>query len=185
MTADALPPDRAVEPPTPGWSLEHAGDGSIDLITAHGHRHRDVEIRRAFPVTAPRGPIAILAADGTEVAWLDALTDAPPPLQAMVVALLAAREDVPAITTIEHIGESRPAEWQVISDRGPLRFRVAHTDDVFRRGDGSICVTDTDGRRYEIAAVGRLDARSRNLISHLDEPPGASGDAARRATPPS
>jgi hypothetical protein len=161
------PADAVPLAPAPEWRLVPGGDGVVDLVAADGTHHRDVEIRRAFPVSHPEGPIAIFSGEGIEVAWLDALAGAPAAMREVVETVLREREGVPVITAIERIGDSRPAEWRVMTAGGPLRFRVAHTDDVFRRPDGSLCISDANGRRYEIPDPRRLDAQSRRLLEQL------------------
>lgn len=147
-----------------GWRLEWNGRGCLDLVDAAGTRHDDVDLRRCFPVSHPRGPVTVMSAAGAELAWLESLASAPAPLAALVEAVLAEREPAEVITAITDIGEGRPAEWAVTTTRGPCRFRVGHTADLVRRPDGSICVIDTTGTRHEIADPAALDPRSRRLL---------------------
>lgn len=149
-----------------GWRLELDGSGRLDLVDAGGMRHDDVDLRRCFPVSRPRGPVAVISAAGDELAWLESLATAPPALAALIETVLAEREPAEVITAIGAIGDGRPAEWAVTTARGPCRFRVAHTADLLRRPDGSICVIDTIGTRYEIADPAALDTRSRRLLEH-------------------
>lgn len=155
-------PARAEAPA--GWWLELDRAGRLDLVDATGTRHDDVDLRRCFPVSRPRGPVAVISAAGEELAWLESLASAPAPLAALIEAVLAGREPAEVITAITGIGDGRPAEWVVTTARGPGRFRVAHTADLLRRPDGSICVIDTTGTRYEIADPAALDPRSRRLL---------------------
>ena len=88
---------------------------------------------------------------------------APDSLRQFLDQELARREFVPLIERIESISEARPAEWSVITDRGPHRFSVAHPDDLARRPEGSF-VTDTAGIRYRLAPQEALDLPSRRLL---------------------
>ena len=63
----------AVAGATNGWRLERQPDGRLNFIAADGNRHADVDIRRGFPLSAPEGGLAIVAASGVELAWLDSL----------------------------------------------------------------------------------------------------------------
>ena len=154
--------------PAQVWRLERASHGRLDLVDAAGRRHADVDVLRAFPVSAPAGPVAIVADDGTELAWVDALSDLGPSLRDLLERELAQREFLPVIERIETVLDGEPTEWSVFTDRGPRRFQVAHTDDIAYRTDGSAFITDTVGVRYHIPRVSQLDARSRRLLDRID-----------------
>ena len=151
-------------PTGPGWRLERLPHGRVDFVSATGERHEDVDIVRAFPLSHPDGLVAIVAADGAELAWVESLATVGADLAADLRAELAAREFLPLITRIDAVNDAEPAEWAVATDKGPRRFRVAGSDDVSRPGDGSAVITDTFGVRYRIPAVAALDATSRRLF---------------------
>jgi hypothetical protein len=98
-------------------------------------------VLRAFPVTAAQGPVAIVAADGTELAWIDSLEQAGGVLRTVLEQELAQREFLPVIEQILAVTGGEPTEWSVVTDRGPRRFKVAHGDDVARLPAGSAVVT--------------------------------------------
>lgn len=150
-----------------GWRLERHAHGRLSLVAADGARHDNVDVLRGFPVTAPRGPVAVVAADGTELAWIDSLEAAPAPLRAMLEQELAQREFLPVIERIEAVSDSEPAEWSVATDRGPRRFKVAHADDIARLPDDSAFITDIDGIRYHIESLSRLPLRDRRLFEKM------------------
>lgn len=149
-----------------GWTLERRPDGGLDFIAADGVRHPDADIRRAFPLSAPEAGLAVVSEKGVELAWVESLATAEPAVRLFLAAELARREFVPVIERIESISEARPAEWSVITDRGPHRFGVAHPDDVARRPEGTF-VTDTDGIRYRLVPEAALDDRSRRILERL------------------
>ena len=159
-SSDTKPPART---PTE-WQLEQLRHGHLDLIDRHGQRHSNVDVVRAFPISVPAGPIAIVAADGTELAWIDSLALLDAPLQSLLLKELAVREFLPVIKRIETVSDSEPTEWLVSTDRGLRRFTVAHTDDILRLPDSSAVITDSFGVRYLIPSVDVLDARSRRLF---------------------
>ena len=150
-----------------GWRIERHDHGRLDLVDAHGHRHHDVDVLRAFPVTAPAGPVAIIAADGGELAWVESLADQPAELRSLLERELAQREFLPVIDRIEAVSDAEPSEWTVATDRGRHRFKVAHADDVARQPDGGVFITDTFGMRYRIPQESALDAASRRLLDKL------------------
>ena len=146
-----------------GWELTRRQDGGLDFVAADGVCHADVDIRRAFPLSAPEAGVAVVSATGLELAWVESLAAAPDSLRQFLDQELARREFVPLIERIESISEARPAEWSVVTDRGPHRFSVAHPDDLARRPEGSF-VTDTAGIRYRLAPQEALDLPSRRLL---------------------
>jgi hypothetical protein len=150
-----------------GWVLERHAHGRLVLVDAQGHRHGAVDVLRAFPVTAPIGPVAIIAADGGELAWIESLAAVAPPLRTILEEELAQREFLPVIERIEAISDSEPAEWTVATDRGPHRFKVGHADDIARQPGGTAFITDTFGVRYIIPNVSALDAESSRLFEKM------------------
>ena len=150
-----------------GWTLERRADGRLDFVDAQGRRHENVDVLRAFPVSAPAGPVAIVAATGGELAWLDALAGVEPALRALLEGELAARELVPVIEQITSVSDGEPADWSVVTDRGPRTFRVRHGDDIERPADGSATITDTFGMRYRIADISKLGAHGRRLFEKM------------------
>jgi hypothetical protein len=154
----------AAENPTIEWRLERRPHGRLDFIDAQGRVHADVDVLRAFPISDPRGPVAIVGENDVELAWIDSLAAVEPALRAALEAELSRREFLPLVERIEEVSDSEPAEWTVETDRGRRRFKVAHADDVLRLPDGGAVITDTYGVRYTIPSISRLDARSRRFF---------------------
>lgn len=152
---------------TAGWTLEVRSDGRLDFLDSSGRRHENIDVLRAFPVSAPSGPVAIVAATGGELAWIDALADVEPALRTLLETEIASRELVPVIERIDAVSDGEPAEWTVVTDRGPRTFKVRHGDDIDRPPDGSATITDTVGMRYVIPDVARLGARGRRLFEKM------------------
>ena len=147
-----------------GWRLDRRPDGGLDFVAADGTRHHDVDVRRGFPFSAPEGGVAVLAAGGAELVWIDSLSACDPSLAAILEAILAEREFMPRVERIVSVKEGRPTEWSVVTDRGPHRFSVAHPDDVSRQPDGGVVLTDTDGIRHRVPPAAALDPRSQRLL---------------------
>jgi hypothetical protein len=149
---------------TATWRLERRHDGSVDFVTNDGKRHDDVDIRRGFPFSAPRAGLAIIASSGQELAWIDSLDAVDASLRAITESVLADREFMPVISRIQSVSEGRPAEWSVVTDRGPHRFTVAHPEDVSRQSDGGMIITDTDGIRYRVPVAAAREVRNRRVL---------------------
>ena len=175
MTSPEHPLPPALHAPSPhtpatlpGWRLERASHGRLDFIDAAGQRHGDVDVLRAFPVSAPAGPVVIVASDGAELAWIDPLSDLDAPLRSLLETSLSQREFLPVIERVESVSDGEPMEWSVATDRGPRWFTVAHIDDIVYAPDGSVSITDSVGVRYAIPQLSQLDSRSRRLLDRLD-----------------
>lgn len=152
-----------------GWRLIPRPHGRLDFIDATGRVHGDVDLVRAFPITAPGGPMAVVGPDGNERAWVESVDSLAEPLRGEVLRELSSREFLPVIERIEAIADSDPAEWTVVTDRGPRRFPVASADDVERLADGSAFVLDVAGCRYRIQDIDALDPHSRRLLDRTME----------------
>jgi hypothetical protein len=149
------------------WRLVRSPEGTLDLLDATGGSHADIDVVKAFPVSAPEGPIAILSAEGRELAWIESLATLPPEARAVLAEELADREFRPLIESIQSLVIGDPARWSVQTDRGSCRFATAQSDAVERRSDGSLVVTDTYGTRYLIPPGSRLDRQSRLLLARF------------------
>lgn len=162
------PDDISAPVTTRGWRLEQADHGRIDFIAADGVRHADVDVVRAFPVTAPTGPVSIVSTDGAELAWIESLSALDQPGRGLLEQTLSQREFLPVIEKIVAVSDGEPTEWSVVTDRGPRRFTVAHVEDIAYSPDGGAFITDNVGVRYRIASVAKLDSRSRHLLDRMD-----------------
>jgi hypothetical protein len=117
------PPEQgpATSPPgaVPTWRLERRADGGIDFHGGDGSRHEDADLRRGFPLSAPREGVAVIAADGGELAWIESLDAVPPVVRAVIEDVLAAREFVPVIERIDAIPTTLPAS-RTAASRSPI-----------------------------------------------------------------
>jgi hypothetical protein len=139
-------------------------NGDLVLITADGIRHAGVLVVRAFPLSFPQGPVAVLDAGGRELLWAESVEAFPSETRQLVANQLAAAEFLPRIEAIVSATRREPLVWDTLTDRGRHRFQLAATEAVIRHPDGSATVTDTAGICYLIPAVQQLDRRSRRLI---------------------
>jgi hypothetical protein len=150
------------------WRLESRPHGRLDFVDAQGRVHADVDVLRAFPISDPQGPVAIVGENDVELAWIDSLAALEAVLRTALEAEISRREFLPLVERIEEVSDGEPAEWTVETDRGRRRFKVAHADDVLRLPDGGAVITDTFGVRYTIPSISRLDARSRRFFEKAE-----------------
>ena len=82
------------------FALERDAHGRLLLTTPDGVRHDGVVPVRAFPIAAPHEGLAMVDADGREVAWVGALDRLNAPLRTLIEEELANREFTPEIRRI-------------------------------------------------------------------------------------
>ncbi|MEY3032649.1 MAG: hypothetical protein RLZZ622_1124 [Planctomycetota bacterium] len=164
MTAEQPAAGTLTMTGTTGCRLEEDVDGGLVLITADGLRHTGVLVVRAFPLSFPQGPVAILDAGGRELLWAESIDAFSPETRQLVANQLAAAEFLPRIEAIMSATRREPLVWETLTDRGRHRFQLAATEAVIRHPDGSATVTDTAGICYLVPAVRQLDRRSRRLL---------------------
>lgn len=148
--------------------LERDAHGALALIDAAGVRHAGVHVVRAFPLSAPEAGVAIMSADGHELAWIagDAALDADS--RALMKAELALREFMPVIRALVTVSSySTPCEWDVLTDRGATRFTLRSEDDIRRLGGSRLLIADSHGIHYDVPDLKRLDRHSRRILDRF------------------
>ena len=148
--------------------LERDAHGQLALIDRDGTRHPGVLPVRAFPLSAPGEGVALMSADGHELAWFDRLDELEPASRAVLEDELARREFMPQVQAISGVSSfSTPCEWDVLTDRGATRFTLRSEDDIRRLGGGRLLVTDSHGIHYEVADMKKLDRPSRRILDRF------------------
>ncbi len=148
------------------FTLERDAWGQLVLIYADGRRVPGVESARAFPISAPEGLLSICDPQGRELLCVEDVTALRPEVRQILEEELAQREFVPVVVRIQRVSaETDPAQWQVVTDRGPTEFLMEDSDnDVRRLGPNRILLVDSHGIRYLIPDTRQLDAASRRIL---------------------
>jgi hypothetical protein len=147
------------------FTLQHDARGRLVLVDAQGQPHAGVEPVRGFPISDPDHWISICDADGRELVSVKDLAVLSPTVREFLERDLARREFVPTIHRVVGVpADTEPTEWEVDTDRGRTRFLLNSADDVRRLGPNRVLVIDTQGIRYLIEDVRRLDATSRRIL---------------------
>lgn len=142
--------------------------GRLVLNLPDGTVYEGVVPVRAFPIQSPEAGIALVHTDGHEVAWLDALAQAPEPAQSLIREELAAREFMPEITAILSVTSfSTPCTWQVQTDRGDTRFVLRGDEDIRRVGPTLLLITDSHGIQFLIRDPAQLSKDSRKILDRF------------------
>jgi Domain of unknown function (DUF1854) len=143
--------------------------GRMVLTDADGQTWEDVAPVRAFPIQAPDDGIAMVCADGREVAWIERLSDLPEPLRTLVHDELEGREFMPEIRCIVSVTSfATPCTWTVETDRGDTQFVLRGEEDIRRvSGTDLLLVVDNHGIHFLIRDMFNIDKHSRKILDRF------------------
>ena len=165
MSNNAAAADGA---PNVSFELHRNAFGKLVLTTPEGQVHEGVMPVRAFPVQSPEEGIALVDADGHEVAWVDVLGDVPQPTQSLMREALEAREFIPEIQAILSVSSySTPCTWRVQTDRGDTRFVLRGDEDIRRVSGKTLLITDSHGIHFLIRDTAALSRDSRKILDRF------------------
>jgi hypothetical protein len=141
--------------------------GRLVLSMGGGEPQAVVPVR-AFPITAPGEGVALVGAEGRELAWIDRVEDLPAPQRALLEGELAAREFMPEIRRIVRVsGYVTPCTWTVDTDRGETEF-VLKSEEAIRRLSGhGLLIADSRGISFLVRDMRELDAGSRKVLDRF------------------
>ncbi|WP_019142338.1 DUF1854 domain-containing protein [Noviherbaspirillum massiliense] len=123
---------------------------------------------RAFPIGAPDKGIALVDADGHELAWIDQLSDLPADVRALIEEELANREFLPEIRSILRVSTfAVPSTWEVETDRGPASLILKGEEDIRRIAQTTLMIADSHGVQFLIRDLDKLDKASRKLLDRF------------------
>jgi hypothetical protein len=141
--------------------------GKLVFSDAEGS-HEGVVPVRAFPIAAPESGIALVDADGHELAWIDRLADLPADIRALLDEELKNREFLPEIKRLKHVSTfAVPSTWDVDTDRGTASFVLKGEEDIRRIAHDTLLIADSHGVQYLVRDVQALDSASRKLLDRF------------------
>jgi hypothetical protein len=130
--------------------------------------HEGVVPVRSFPIAAPDTGIALVSADGRELAWIDRLTDLPVDTRTLIEEELTNREFLPEIRRIVHVSTfASPSTWEVETDRGAATLVLKGEEDIRRVTHSTLLIVDAHGVQFLIRDVQGLDKTSRKLLDRF------------------
>ena len=151
-----------------GLTLHRDAWGHLVLSLSDGTRHSGVEPVRCFPLSDPTHAIALLDAEGREICNLPSLDVLSPAARDTLQRELAEREFVPVIRRIiATSAPNPPCRWDVETDRGRTSFHLESDDDCRRLGPHAVLIADSNGIRYSIPDIERLDAATQRIVRSL------------------
>lgn len=152
----------------PAFELTRNAFGRLVLTRADGERFENVSPVRAFPIQTPDDGIALVSPDGSEVAWIERLSDLPATTRQLVEEELAGREFMPEIARIEEVSSfATPCTWRVATDRGTASFVLRGEEDIRRIGKASLLISDSHGIHFLIRDLQGLDRHSKKILDRF------------------
>ncbi len=125
-----------------------------------------VFLHRMFPFEELWKEISVLTPDNEEVGMIASIDDFPCEIAAILKEELNRKYLMPVITSIDTLKERFGfSAWKVESTIGTLEFTLRDTyRSMLKIGEGRVIITDSDGNRYEIPDVSKLDRKSYRKI---------------------
>lgn len=154
--------------PTHNFTLRHNGMGRLVFVDADGSEHEGAIPVRAFPIGAPDEGIALVSADGQELAWIERWSDVAPEIRKMIEAELATREFMPEIGRIVDVSSfATPTIWEVETNRGNTSFTLKGEEDIRRLPQSALLISDSHGIQFLIRDTKALDKHSRKILDRF------------------
>ena len=142
--------------------------GRLVLKTGDGKTFVGVEPVRCFPLSDPEKAIALLDPEGKEILTLPDLESLNPAAKEALRLELASRDFVTEIQKVVSASNPiPPCQWSVETDRGSTSFLLESEDDVRKLGPNRVMVADSNGIRYTIPDLRKLDSHSQRIVQRL------------------
>ena len=151
-----------------GLSFRKNEWGQLVLVMPDGAEHPGIDPVRCFPLTDPDHVIALLDPEGKEVICLPSLEVLNPESREFIRRELAERDFVPVIQKIMTTSAPYPpCIWNVETDRGKTSFHLESEDDIRSLDKSGIVIADSNGIRYKILDISKLDSTSRRIVRQV------------------
>jgi len=150
------------------FELARDAYGRLVFTGADGVAHEGVVPVRAFPISAPRQGVALMSADGHELAWVQDPAGLPAAIAALIADELSRREFMPEIRAIVAVSSfATPSTWQVDTDRGRASFVLEGEEYIRRLAGGMLLIADSHGVHFLIRDAKALDRASRKILDRF------------------
>lgn len=150
------------------FQLQRNAFGRLVYTADDGEVHEGVVPVRAFPIAAPDEGLALVNADGRELAWIESRTALPPDARKLVEEELASREFLPQIRRIHRVSSfATPSTWDVETDRGDTSFVLKGEEDIRRIAHVTLLIADSNGIQFLVKDLQALDKHSRKLLDRF------------------
>jgi len=150
------------------FTLRRNSFGRLVFVDAEGVAHEGAIPVRAFPIGAPDEGIALVSADGHELAWIDQWSDVAADIKTFIEEELATREFIPEISRIVGVSSfATPTNWEVETNRGNTFFTLKGEEDIRRVSQFSLLIADSHGIQFLIRDIKALDKVSRKILDRF------------------
>ncbi|MGE5650679.1 MAG: DUF1854 domain-containing protein [Bacillota bacterium] len=150
------------------FQLQRNAFGRLVYTADDGEVHEGVVPVRAFPIAAPDEGMALVNADGRELAWIESRSALPPDARKLVEEELASREFLPQIRRIHRVSSfATPSTWDVETDRGDTSFVLKGEEDIRRIAHVTLLIADSNGIQFLVKDLQALDKHSRKLLDRF------------------
>jgi len=154
--------------PNIDFTLARNVAGQLQFTDSDGIVFDNVNLVRAFPISAPDEGLSIISKEGHELAWISSLVDMPIQLKELIEAELAQREFMPEILRINQVSSfATPSIWDVVTDKGNTQLTLKAEDQIWRLKNNRILITDKNGVNFMINNLEQLDKHSRKLLDRF------------------
>jgi hypothetical protein len=148
---------------TRALTLEWRADGSLWAV--RGEEEKVVSVRRCFPWTEPARHLSLRDADEEEFVFVRDPADLDARSRAALEMALAVAGFVFEVTQVLEIEEEvEIRRWRVETRQGPRTFQTRLDDWPRSLPHGGLLIRDLAGDLYHLAAPGKLDRESRDLL---------------------
>src|ERR1700721_3817796 len=119
------------------FELQTDAKGRLVLHRPGEKPKSDVRVRRAFPWSQPNRYISLRDSEGKELLLIDDLSAIDAAQRKIIESALAATSFIPRILAVREVDvRFGHRQWRVVTDRGPIDFRVQEREDIRFLNDG-------------------------------------------------
>ena len=138
----------------------------LSLLINNEEISKNVQIYRAYPLSAPTHYLSICDEDNKEIGVLIDPGELSKENRALVEHHLNRRYLVPIVNRILSTRERfGTLDWVMETDRGECRFSTRNLREYsFSPTPGRLLIQDIDGNRYDIRDVNALDKKSLDML---------------------
>ena len=150
------------------FEFHHDLFGQLILTDRIGSEPVAVELKRAFPITAPKEGLSVLSKDGHELDWITSLANLTDKTRRVLEDELAMSEFMPEILRVRRVsGYATPCTWQVETDRGETSLLLNAEEDIRRLAAPALLIVDGRGIQFLIPDPRALDVVSRKILDRF------------------
>ncbi len=147
-------------------SFARTGGGFVSL-TFEEKEYPRISVFRAFPFTQPYRFISVRdpANKNEEIGLIMDLNEWPHDTSEMLLEQIGIRYFTPKVLNIKSIKEEFGfAYWEVLTDRGEMKFTTSIWNPIIRIGGNRLLINDLDSNRYEIDDYTKLTRKETKMI---------------------